>query len=246
MKINGTYLGKLTACVNSNALVDRQLEIYQTKKGIKGYLFASTIRGWHRKEQVLQQITLETTDDIVPLLPQFIKMFNVEDYNWSGKISFEDITLVFKPTYPITYQTYFGEYHENSAGFKEYKGDTTDNGECFKDYHAWKTGKGIIYLSEGELEDFEFTDDSVYNEKYWTRDSWMQYVRDHIKNTYENTEDFDVEEVIRDTEFIEGIAEDILNICDWQDLSTGLYECDYNEDFIEDNWIDYKKRKQID
>jgi hypothetical protein len=243
MKINGTYLGKLTACVNSNGLVDRQLEIYQTKKGIKGYLFASTIRGWHRKEQVLQQITIET-DDIVSVFPQFIKMFNVEDYAWTGTIKFENISLVFKPTYPITYQAYLGEYSENSSGFKEYKGDMTDNGECFKDYHAWKTGKGIIYMSEGELEDFEPADDSVNAEKYWTRDSWIQYVRKHIRGSYDTTEDFDVEEVVRDTEFIEGIAEDILNICDWQDLSTGLYECDYNGNFIDDNWIDYKNRKQ--
>lgn len=243
MKINGTYLGKLTACVNSNGLVDRQLEIYQTKKGIKGYLFASTIRGWHRKEQVLQQITIET-DDIVSVFPQFIKMFNVEDYAWTGTIKFENISLVFKSTYPITYQAYLGEYSENSSGFKEYKGDMTDNGECFKDYHAWKTGKGIIYMSEGELEDFEPADDSVNAEKYWTRDSWIQYVRKHIRGSYDTTEDFDVEEVVRDTEFIEGIAEDILNICDWQDLSTGLYECDYNGNFIEDNWIDYKNRKQ--
>jgi hypothetical protein len=243
MKINGTYLGKLTACVNSNGLVDRQLEIYQTKKGIKGYLFASTIRGWHRKEQVLQQITIET-GDIVSVFPQFIKMFNVEDYAWTGTIKFENISLVFKPTYPITYQAYLGEYSENSSGFKEYKGDMTDNGECFKDYHAWKTGKGIIYMSEGELEDFEPADDSVNAEKYWTRDSWIQYVRKHIRGSYDTTEDFNVEEVVRDTEFIEGIAEDILNICDWQDLSTGLYECDYNGNFIEDNWIDYKNRKQ--
>jgi hypothetical protein len=243
MKINGTYLGKLTACVNSNGLVDRQLEIYQTKKGIKGYLFASTIRGWHRKEQVLQQITIET-DDIVSVFPQFIKMFNVEDYAWTGTIKFENISLVFKPTYPITYQAYLGEYSENSSGFKEYKGDMTDNGECFKDYHAWKTGKGIIYMSEGELEDFEPADDSVNAEKYWTRDSWIQYVRKHIRGSYDTTEDFNVEEVVRDTEFIEEIAEDILNICDWQDLSTGLYECDYNGNFIEDNWIDYKNRKQ--
>jgi hypothetical protein len=243
MKINGTYLGKLTACVNSNGLVDRQLEIYQTKKGIKGYLFASTIRGWHRKEQVLQQITIET-DDIVSVFPQFIKMFNVEDYAWTGTIKFENISLVFKSTYPITYQAYLGEYSENSSGFKEYKGDMTDNGECFKDYHAWKTGKGIIYMSEGELEDFEPADDSVNAEKYWTRDSWIQYVRKHIRGSYDTTEDFNVEEVVRDTEFIEGIAEDILNICDWQDLSTGLYECDYNGNFIEDNWIDYKNRKQ--
>jgi hypothetical protein len=243
MKINGTYLGKLTACVNSNGLVDRQLEIYQTKKGIKGYLFASTIRGWHRKEQVLQQITIET-GDIVSVFPQFIKMFNVEDYAWTGTIKFENISLVFKSTYPITYQAYLGEYSENSSGFKEYKGDMTDNGECFKDYHAWKTGKGIIYMSEGELEDFEPADDSVNAEKYWTRDSWIQYVRKHIRGSYDTTEDFNVEEVVRDTEFIEGIAEDILNICDWQDLSTGLYECDYNGNFIEDNWIDYKNRKQ--
>lgn len=243
MKINGNLIGKLTACVNSNGLVDRQLEIYQTKKGIKGYLFASTIRGWHRKEQVLQQITIET-DDIVSVFPQFIKMFNVEDYAWTGTIKFENISLVFKSTYPITYQAYLGEYSENSSGFKVYKGDMTDNGECFKDYHAWKTGKGIIYMSEGELEDFEPADDSVNAEKYWTRDSWIQYVRKHIRGSYDTTEDFNVEEVVRDTEFIEGIAEDILNICDWQDLSTGLYECDYNGNFIEDNWIDYKNRKQ--
>lgn len=243
MKINGNLIGTLTAHVNSTALVDRHLEIYQTKKGIKGYLFASTIRGWHRKEQVLQQITIET-DDIVSVFPQFIKMFNVDDYAWTGTIKFENISLVFKPTYPITYQAYLGEYSENSSGFKEYKGDMTDNGECFKDYHAWKTGKGIIYMSEGELEDFEPADDSVNAEKYWTRDSWIQYVRKHIRGSYDTTEDFDVEEVVRDTEFIEGIAEDILNICDWQDLSTGLYECDYNGNFIEDNWIDYKNRKQ--
>ena len=51
--------GKLIACARKNSngslcgLMDRTLEIYEIKTGLKGVLFKSSEKGWKRKENVI-------------------------------------------------------------------------------------------------------------------------------------------------------------------------------------------------
>lgn len=51
--------GKLIACVRKNSngspcgLMDRTLEIYEIKTGLKGVLFESSEKGWKKKENVI-------------------------------------------------------------------------------------------------------------------------------------------------------------------------------------------------
>lgn len=51
--------GKLIACARKNSngspygLMDRTLEIYEIKTGLKGVLFESSEKGWKKKENVI-------------------------------------------------------------------------------------------------------------------------------------------------------------------------------------------------
>ena len=51
--------GKLIACARKNSngspcgLMDRTLEIYEIKTGLKGVLFKSSEKGWKKKENVI-------------------------------------------------------------------------------------------------------------------------------------------------------------------------------------------------
>lgn len=245
MKYTGTYLGRLQC--SHHGLVDRQILFYQTKKGITGYLFNSGVKGWERKENLLKKLTLET-DDIVSVFPLFVQMFGYEEHEWSGEIYFKDITIKYNYHHaPIKYLTTYGEYYFDSAGIKIHCGDTTSNGECFKDKHAWNTGKGIIYIGEYGLTDGILCEDEMDNDSqtFWTRKSWIEWVRDWIKASYTDTEEdgFKVDDLLRDNGYIEYISESILDECDWQDLSTMLNELD-DDDFFYENWISYKERKQ--
>lgn len=245
MKYTGTYLGRLQC--SHHGLVDRQILFYQTKKGITGYLFNSGVKGWERKENLLKKLTLET-DDIVSVFPLFVQMFGYEEHEWSGEVHFKDITIKYSYHHtPIKYLTTYGEYYFDSAGFKIHCGDTTSNGVCFKDKHAWNTGKGIIYVGEYGLTDGILCEDEMDNDSqtFWTRKNWIEWVRDYIKASYKDTEEdgFKVDDLVRDNGYIEYISENILDMCDWQDLSTMLNELD-DDDFFYENWISYKERKK--
>lgn len=104
-----------------------------------------------------------------------------------------------------------------------YHGGQTDNGECFKDYKAWEEGKGIIYISEYELQDIKADN----HDPMWTRDLWEHEVADELMvHSYP-------EEMWNNEAFVSALAYYVLMICDWQDLSTYLYEMTYSDD-IED------------
>jgi hypothetical protein len=105
-------------------------------------------------------------------------------------------------------------------GVETYFGDYTDNGQCYKNLQAFENGLGVIYISEGELEDGNC---NSLNSTLWTRTSWIEYVREQClqsfgKEIYENVEKSDF------MPFIEHCALSILQDCDWQDLSTLLEE----------------------
>lgn len=60
--------GKLIACVRKNSngspygLMDRTLEIYEIKTGLKGVLFKSSEKGWKKKENVISSAIFRTED----------------------------------------------------------------------------------------------------------------------------------------------------------------------------------------
>lgn len=103
-----------------------------------------------------------------------------------------------------------------------YNGGQTDNGWCFKDYQAWEDGKGIIYISEYQLQDIE----NGMDDASWTRELWEQAVADRLSLEYP-------EEIWGNKAFVSSLAFYALMICDWQDLSTFLEEMTYGND-IED------------
>lgn len=103
-----------------------------------------------------------------------------------------------------------------------YHGGPTDNGWCFKDYKAWEEGKGIIYISEYQLQDIE----NGESEPSWTRELWEQEVAERLSCEYP-------EEIWSNKEFVSALAFYVLMICDWQDLTTSLEEMTYGND-IED------------
>lgn len=62
--------GKLIACVRKNSngswcgFMDRTMEIYEIKTGLKGVLFKSSQKGWKRKENVISYAIFKTKDGV--------------------------------------------------------------------------------------------------------------------------------------------------------------------------------------
>jgi hypothetical protein len=119
-----------------------------------------------------------------------------------------------------------------------YHGEYGENGEYYKDLNAWNTNKGVIYISEGDLDDLanEMDDDT----NLWTRESWVAWVKEHITINYQDEDCY--QEMIECTEFIESLAYDCLCNADWQDLSTLLNDYDYNDDWVMTNWEEWKNK----
>ena len=132
-------------------------------------------------------------------------------------------------------ETECGGYFIENGAYK-FKGDYTENGCCFKDYNAWKNNTGVIYIGEYQLSDYNEGECSY--DDLWTRESWIAFVKDTIKDNYSDIPD--IEELLACDDFISGLAYDCFEWCDWQDLSTMLYEFDYNDDWVLDNWEEYK------
>lgn len=114
-----------------------------------------------------------------------------------------------------------------TCGFKEiaedgtikYIEDSTDNGYCYKDMDAWKSGVGVIYISEAEFEGL--ADMTMDIDDLYTRESWIdEVVRYFGENTYPRA-------------FYEYFAECVLQTVDWQCLTTLMseWEDDIDEDY---------------
>ena len=61
--------GKLIACARKNSngrhgFMDRTLEIYEIKTGLKGVLFKSSQKGWKKKENVISCVIFKTKDGV--------------------------------------------------------------------------------------------------------------------------------------------------------------------------------------
>jgi hypothetical protein len=120
-------------------------------------------------------------------------------------------------------------YRTINNGEIKYYGGQTDNGWCYKDIDAWKNGEGVIYISEYSLED---VNDSPFGiDDLWTRESWLQYVKDII--AWHNFEEINVLTPFEKDLLAEWVAENCLYECDWQDLSTMLDTWEW-EDCIEE------------
>ena len=123
----------------------------------------------------------------------------------------------------------------------KYIGGETDNGVCYKDLSAWESGRGLIYISEYNLQDInDKTDDIDILELSWDKESWVSWVKSEIAYKYSDLEC--INEMVNCKEFIESLAYDCLCNADWQDLSTLLEEYDYNDDWVLDNWNEWKNK----
>ncbi len=123
--------------------------------------------------------------------------------------------------------------------YTKYVGGETGNGVCYKDLEAWERGgyDDVIYISEGNLEE------PIHNNYCrWTKPSLLAHIRTHIEYYYKEESFF--EEMIADDKFIEMLAYDILYNADWQDLSTLLDDYENNNDWVIDNWEDWKSNKK--
>lgn len=113
-----------------------------------------------------------------------------------------------------------------------YDGGHTDNGFVYKDYEAFKSGVGICYISEYELEDLDekladlearhensgMTDDEYWDERAEilehcgeTRQSIIDQVRDAFGDDYMLTD-----------EQVEYFANDVFGLADWACIATYL------------------------
>ena len=119
----------------------------------------------------------------------------------------------------------------------DYEGGATDNGVVFKDYEAFKTGKGICYISEyglqelhQKLADLEFLPDKdceeerekIFAECGETRQSIIDQVRDAFGDDYMLTD-----------EQVEYFASDVFQLADWAYITTYLAENFDLDDLIE-------------
>lgn len=122
----------------------------------------------------------------------------------------------------------YKEVAEN--GVETYFGDYTDNGQCYKNEQAFENGLGVIYISEGELEDGNC---NSTNTTLWTRTTWIDWVKVQCLQSMVNIHEIEESDFMP---FIEHCALSILQDCDWQDLSTLLEEHLQYNDYFEEMW----------
>ena len=115
-----------------------------------------------------------------------------------------------------------GYREEYDNGEVRYFGEATFNGDCYKDLDAFNKGEGVIYIGEYSLADLENGDDATL----WTKDMLLAEVRETLEREYP-------EEMAANEQFVEFLAAVVLETCDWQELSTYLYELTYDESIYE-------------
>ncbi len=121
-----------------------------------------------------------------------------------------------------------GYREEFENGEIRYHGDSTDNGFCYKNVAAFDKGEGVIYIGEYSLQDLEQRKDALL----WTKDMIINEVQETLDRAYPD-------EMANNKKFVTWLARYILEICDWQELSTYLMELTYDES-IEEMYADRK------
>ena len=125
-------------------------------------------------------------------------------------------------------ETTCGYRVEKRNGKIGYIGGSTFNGWCYKDMEAWEKGEGVIYIGEYSLHDLEKKRDAIL----WTKEMLLSEVRDTLNREYPKR-------MAKNEKFVEFLALVVLETCDWQELSTYLYELTY-DDSIEELFADKK------
>jgi hypothetical protein len=239
MRINGKLIGRLGGHTeDSLALVNRFVEIYMTKTKLKIYLFNSSVKGWHNPSRVLQIIDVKLNKDVRELISEYLNMFmRINNIRFNDTFTYEGIKYRYDNGIEV-YEADNGTMLKDIEGKVYYHGDYGENGAYYKDLNAWNTNKGVIYISEGDLDDIanEISD----NANLWTKESWVAWVKEHITINYQDEDCY--QEMIECTEFIESLAYDCLYNADWQDLSTLLNDYDYNDDWVMTNWEEWKNK----
>lgn len=239
MRINGKLIGRLGGHTeDSLALVNRFVEIYMTKTKLKFYLFNSSVKGWHNPSRVLQIVDVKLNKDVRELISEYLNMFmRINNIRFNDTFTYEGVKYHYDNGVEV-YEADNGTMLKDIEGKVYYHGDYGENGAYYKDLNAWNTNKGVIYISEGDLDDIanEISDDNTL----WTRESWVAWVKEHITINYQDEDCY--QEMIECTEFIESLAYDCLYNADWQDLSTLLNDYDYNDDWVMTNWEEWKNK----
>ena len=137
----------------------------------------------------------------------------------------------------------YGYLVKENGEVYDYEGGQTGEGFVYKDYEAFKTGVGICYISEYELEDLneeltglgaryensDMTDEEYRDERAEilehfgeTRQSIIDQVRDAFGDDYMLTD-----------EQVEYFANDVFQLADWACIATYLAENFNLDDLIE-------------
>lgn len=239
MRINGKLIGRLGGHTeDSLALVNRFVEIYMTKTKLKFYLFNSSVKGWHNPSRVLQIVGVKLNKDVREIISEYINMLmRTNNIRFDDTFTYEGIEYRYDNGVEV-YEADNGTMLKDIEGKVYYHGEYGENGKYYKDLNAWNTNKGVIYISEGDLDDIanEIDDDT----NLWTKESWVAWVKEHITINYQDEDCY--QEMIECTEFIESLAYDCLCNADWQDLSTLLNDYDYNDDWVMTNWEEWKNK----
>jgi hypothetical protein len=101
MNIYGDFVGRLYSKTKPDqALVNRALEIYKTKKEFRAYLFNSgALGGWHREQNLLLIITLKRTHN--GCIPDIIKeMEKQTGLVFEGKFDYDGVTYDYSKRLP--------------------------------------------------------------------------------------------------------------------------------------------------
>lgn len=256
MRINGKHIGTLKGRANDTRnLIDRILEVYETETKIKFYLFNSATMEWHKENNVLCLLEvkklhhLNVTDAIHRAIKGIMFSFEVK---LDGAFKYNDDEIIYR----------FGsEAHKVTNGFwlKDmsnevlYFGEFVNDNKFYKDEDAWINNKGVIYISEAQLEDIhaEYQTYKTIN-KYdlWTKESWVKWVKetilDNYEGCYETYDDITEDEYNRltsDEKFFEYVAYLCFQNCEWQDLSTYFIENENCEPWVLFTWDEWKKKK---
>lgn len=122
-----------------------------------------------------------------------------------------------------------------------YEGGQTDNGFVYKDSEAFKSGVGICYISEYELEDLEYALEELEQRKKWlTAEDYLaerkkileecgetrQSIIDQVRDT------FGLQYLLTDKQ-VDYFAEDVFELADWAGIATYLAENFDLDDCIE-------------
>ena len=137
----------------------------------------------------------------------------------------------------------YGYLVKENGEVYDYNGGPTDNGFVYKDYEAFKTGIGVCYISEYELEELqeELTDlqsqyenSNMAEEVYWEE---RRYILSQHGETRKSIIDqvryaFGKQYLLTD-EQVEYFASDVFQLADWAYIPTYLAENFDLDDLIE-------------